>query len=638
MPHLMRRLDLHRGTSVFSAASLLALLACVGLTGLSGISCSSSSSAPADAGLSSQAASGEASLAAGNWQAALDSCVAGEKANANDCNATYCEFIARTMMVVDRINTFLLPRYRRPLSQMPGDLQNLATTNMLLAAAEQAGETTISKQCQIDLPKLPLLMGDQADPVLKGEVRGLWTVRDAHMVTALLDAISYGLEADFNPQPVPPPPAGETNPALPPMLDTMRNHLLAEEKLFYSQPADPDAGRGGWLDTNHDGKADPSDQLLVDIFKPGTQERLFDFSTAALSTGEKLPLSGLTPTASLPPAKCGYKMFHIDDIATGPNVLGTDGLSFSPDGTQIVFPLQTDGHSQLYTANADGTNQTCITCGQGGNNDGVRWRPGAGDAMIFISDRDHPYATGNAGGGFGQELYAMKPDGSQPVRLTTSHAWATNYHVNWSPDGMHVVWGSTESYAWDVMVADFVSDASGMRLTNQRRVVRETAWWETHGFTPDSSTIITTSSRAGFLSTDLYAVDLATGTKRRLTNNDAWDEHGHLSPDAHEIAWMSARWHPASALRLDDGSISPVYDFLWVIPGIFFEYLNPPAGYTTELSVMDADGQNLHQLTNDGLVVADNEWSPDSKRIIFRQSSNNAQSTKIRVLTFDDCP
>jgi Tol biopolymer transport system component len=601
-----------------------------------GLSCSSSSSSPSASADSAQVASGKASLAAGKWQAALDSCLAGEKASPDDCGARYCDFIARTMMVVDEINDFLLPRYRRPLTQMPGDLQNLATSNMLLQAAEQAGETTIGKQCQLDLPALPLRIGDAADPVVLGEVRGQWTVRDAHMVTALLYSITYGLQAEFSPKPVPPPPPGDTVPALPPELATMRQHLLAEEKLLYSQPADPAAGRGGWLDANHDGKPDSADQLLIDIFKKGTQERIFDYSTAALDVGGSLPLSGLTATASLPPAKCGYQKFHVDDIATGTNVLATDGMSFSPDGTQIVFPLETNGKSQIYTANADGTNQTCITCGQSGNNDGVRWRP-SGDAMIFISDRDHPYATGNAGGGFGQELYAMKPDGSQPTRLTTSHAWATNYHVNLSPDGKRVVWGSTESYAWDVMVADFVSDASGMRLANQRRIVHETGWWETHGFTPDNSAVITTGSHAGFLSTDLYAIDVATGAKRRLTNNNAWDEHGHLSPDAREIVWISSRWHPASVLRLDDGAISPAFDFLWVIPGIFFEYLNPPGGYTTELTIMDADGQNLHQLTMDGLVCADNEWSPDGKKIIFRQSSNNGQSTRIRMLTFDDC-
>lgn len=618
-----------------SALWAAALLSCAAACSSSS---SSSSGSPGDAGQSAQVMTAVAALEGGHWQAALDSCLAGEKAHPTDCNAMYCELVARTMMVVDQISGFMLPRYRRPLTLMPGDSANLNLTNMLLSAAETSAETVVSKQCQFDLPKLPFRLGDPADPVVLGEVRGLWTPRDAHMLAALFYSMTYGLQADFNPQSVPAPPPGDTVPALPSLLDTMRAHLLAQQQLLFSQQADPAAGRGGWLDKNHNGQPDSADELLIDIFKPGTQERVFDFSAAEFIKGEDLPLSPLTPTASLPPAKCGYQKFHIDDVATGPNVAATDGMSFSPDSTQIVFPLQVSGKSQIQTANVDGTNVTCITCGQPGNNDGVRWRP-TGDAIVFISDRDHPYAAGNAGGGFGQELYAMKPDGSQPTRLTTSHAWATNYHANWSPDGMHLVWGSTESYAWDVMVADFVSDASGMRLVNKRRIIHDTSWWETHGFTPDNKYVIATSTRAGFQSTDGYAIDITTPSPvlKRLTNSTGWDEHGHLSPDAREIAWISGRFHPASVLRLDDGSISPAFDFFWVIPGIFFEFLNPPAGFTTELTLMDADGQNLHKLTDDQQVVADNQWSFDGKKIIFRQSSNTGQTTRIRVLTFDDC-
>jgi Tol biopolymer transport system component len=457
------------------------------------------------------------------------------------------------------------------------------------------------------------------------------------MMAALFDSISYGLQAEFAPKPVPAPPAGDTVPSLPPLLDSMRQHLLAQDALFVSEPADPTIPRGGWLDRNKNGKPDSADELLIDIFEPGTDKRIFDFSGAELVTGESLPLGALTRTASLPPPKCKYELFHIDDVETGSNVTGTDGLTFSPDGTKIAFPLLVNGKTQVYTANPDGTGTVCLTCGQSGNNDGVRWRPGAGGEIIFISDRDHPYATGNAGGGFGQELYAMRADGSEPTRLTQSDTWATNYHVNWSPDGMHIVWGRTEARAWDVVVADFASDASGMRLVGTRTLVHDTSWWETHGFTADNKYVITTNTRAGFQSTDIYAIEIATGARTRLTNNTAWDEHAHLSPDGREIAWISSRYHPASVLRLNDGAIAPTFDFLWIIPGIFFEFLHPPAGYTTELTIMDADGSNLHALTSDQQVVADSQWSFDGKKIIFRQSSNTAQSTRIRVLTFDDC-
>jgi Tol biopolymer transport system component len=417
----------------------------------------------------------------------------------------------------------------------------------------------------------------------------------------------------------------------------MRQHLLAQDSLFASEPADPSIPRGGWHDRNKNGKVDPSDELLINIFEPGTDERIFDYSGAELVTGEALPEQALTPATSLPPPKCQYRQFHIDDVQTGSSVTATDGLTFSPDGTKIAFPLLINGKTQVNTANPDGTGVVCLTCDQGGNNDGVRWRPGAGNEIIFISDRDHRYATGNAGGGFGQELYAMHSDGSQPTRLTQSHTWATNYHVNWSPDGMHVVWGRTETRAWDVMIADFVSDVSGMRLVSMRPLVHDTTWWETHGFTADNRYVITTNTRAGFQSTDLYAIEIATGTRTRLTNNTAWDEHAHLSPAGREIAWISSRFHPASVLRLNDGSISPTFDFLWIVPGIFFEFLHPPAGYTTELTLMDADGSNIHPLTNDQQVVADSQWSFDGKKIIFRESDGATQSTRIRVLTFDDC-
>jgi hypothetical protein len=46
--------------------------------------------------------------------------------------------------------------------------------------------------------------------------------------------------------------------------------------------------------------------------------------------------------------------------------------------------------------------------------------------LLFVSSRDHPYRIGGAGGGAGQELYAMRADGSEQTRLTTSPTWATN--------------------------------------------------------------------------------------------------------------------------------------------------------------------------------------------------------------------
>src|SRR5262249_14761983 len=153
--------------------------------------------------------------------------------------------------------------------------------------------------------------------------------------------------------------------------------------------------------------------------------------------------------------------------------------------------------------------------------------------------------------------------GSQVTRLTRSSAWATNYHVNWSNDGKRLVWGSTEARTWDVMVADFVDDASGFRLANVRRLTHDTSWWATHGFTAVGRPVLTTNTRAGWQSADLSLIDVATGARTRLTDDLSWDEHGHFSPDGRKLSWISARWRPASMLRLTDGSLSPAFDFFW---------------------------------------------------------------------------
>ena len=595
-------------------------------------------SVPANAG----ATVGASDLAAGNWSDALTACTDAEKSAPDDCDARYCELIAKAMLANDMFNTFIFPTYRSA-APLPASMESVANAaklqqlSGLITDAASAADTVIAKNCETYLPVVPWTFGDGPNPLVKGEIRGWWTVRDAHLLDALLTAVNYDGLNNYTPQAVPPVPAGQTNPALPMALASMQQHLQAEDMLLFQAPVQESDMRGGWVDRNGNGIPDGPDELLVDIFTPGTQTRVFDFSQAEFVKGEALPQGQLTPTAQLPAATCGYQQFHIDDLVTGANVGTADGVTLSPDGTKAAFPLLVNGKFEVNSMNLDGTGLTCLTCGQGGPNDGARWRPVSGDTILFVSNRDHPYAIGGDGAGFGQELYAMLPDGTKPTRLTTSDPGATNYHANWSPDGTRIVWGTTQNKAWDVMVADFISDSQGMRLGPAKRIVHDTTWWETHGFSADGGSILATNTRAGFLSTDIYSIDLASGARQRLTTDLTWDEHAHLSPDGSRIAWIATRWHPAAVSALTTAGISPIYDFLWIVPGIYFDFLDPPVGYSSELTLMNADATNVRQLTTDGVVVADNQWSSDGKKIIFRQSDPNTMTTKIRVLTFDDC-
>ena len=580
----------------------------------------------------------EASFASGDWDDALSTCKAVEAANPGDCHARYCDLIAHTMRVVDGVNGFMVPHSKVALFFKA--IFSLPQLKSELAAGSRSADAVIAGKCQYDLPAVPLRIGSTEDPMVHGDVRGRWTPRDAELLAALFGAAQYVLSVESGRKTSARPEApGQAPPLLPPLLAAVKAHLEAHDALLFQHPVDPSAGEGGWLDRNHDGIPGPGDELLVDIFEPGSDRRLFDFSQADFVRGDPLPVSPLTATDALPAGLCAYGKFHVDDIIAGSDAEPTDGMSFSPDGTDLLIPLRAGGKFQIHRLPASGAdaakNKICITCDQPGNNDGVRWRPG-GDDLLFMSDRDHPFAIGNEGAGFWQELYVMRPDGSHVTRLTESHTWATNYHANWSSDGQKIVWGSTEGRTWDVMVADFVSDGAGMRLGAPRRLVHDTTWWETHGFSKDGQQVIATGTRAGFLSTDLYAIDLGGRPLRRLTADAGWDEHGHVSPDGREIAWISSREHPASVAALGGARASPLFDFLWIVPGIVFEF-EPPAGYSTELMLMEADGMHARPLTTDGKVVADNEWDATGRRIVFRESDPVSGKSAIRVLTFDDC-
>jgi TolB protein len=581
----------------------------------------------------------EASFAQSQWDEALSACEAVEAANPGDCNARYCDLVAHTMRVVDEVNGFLVPHSKVALFFKA--LFTLPRLKTELTRAARSADAAIATNCQYDLPTVPLLVGSPDDPLVRGDIRGRWTQRDAHFLAALFESMSYVLAIETGKKAAAPAAAqGEAAPPLPPLLAAVKAHLKQHDALLFARSADPGAGEGGWLDRNGNGIPDAGDELLVDIFEPGSDRRVFDFSQTELVRGDPLPQSALTATDALPVGRCDYRKFHVDDVVAGSDAEPTDGMSFSPDGSDLVMPFRADGRFQIYRLPASGTDaakhKKCITCDQPGNNDGVRWRPAGGDVLLFVSDRDHPFAFGNEGAGFGQELYAMRADGSQVTRLTESHTWATNYHANWSPDGKKIVWGRTEGRTWDVMVADFIADGAGMRLASPRRLVHDTTWWETHGFSADSQQVIATSTRAGFLSSDIYAIDLKGGPLRRLTSDLAWDEHAHVSPDGRKIAWISGRHRPAGVSPLNDGSISSAFDFFWIVPGIVFEF-EPPAGYTTELTLMDADGSHVQRLTADGKVVADNEWDASGRRIVFRQSDAVTGDNRIRVLTFDDC-
>ena len=143
----------------------------------------------------------------------------------------------------------------------------------------------------------------------------------------------------------------------------------------------------------------------------------------------------------------------------------------------------------------------------------------------------------------------------------------------------------------------YVMEADGR---NQRNLTnnRDNDWWPS--WSPDGKRIVFVSERDG--NREIYVMDADGENPRRLTNNPNEDWYPSWSPDGKRIAFMSLR----------DGH---------VIDG------RP----TFEIYVMDTDGGNPQNLTNNPNDDRYPSWSPDSQRIVFVSQRPGHFKSKILI-------
>ena len=107
---------------------------------------------------------------------------------------------------------------------------------------------------------------------------------------------------------------------------------------------------------------------------------------------------------------------------------------------------------------------------------------------------------------------------------------------------------------------------------------------------------------------EIYVMDADGGNQRRLTNNRHDDWEPSWSPDGKRIVFASDRdEHPDR------------------VPGWF----------TSEIYVMDADGSNQLNLTNNPDDDRDPAWSPDGNRIAFSSNRDGRFNWEIYVMDAD---
>jgi TolB protein len=214
------------------------------------------------------------------------------------------------------------------------------------------------------------------------------------------------------------------------------------------------------------------------------------------------------------------------------------------------------------------------------------------------------------------QIFVMRADGSETRMVSSGKGRTTcSYFL---PGGKKVLYASTHlggdacppkpdfsrGYVW-ALYSDydvFVQELATGKLT---RLTSTPGYDAEATIAPDGKRIVFTSVRDGDL--ELYSMKLDGSDVRRLTNEPGYDGGAFFSPDSKLIVYRASRPKDEALTRYKDllgkGLIEP---------------------RALEIYVMNADGSNKRQVTNNGAANFAPYFTPDGKRIIF--SSNVADS------------
>lgn len=207
-------------------------------------------------------------------------------------------------------------------------------------------------------------------------------------------------------------------------------------------------------------------------------------------------------------------------LVPGVRLLRIDGTfpSFSPTGDILSFTADFRSIARMHI---DGSDRRKIYTDASAF--APAWSP-QGNLIAFT--RGHVFA----GASTDNEIYVMRPDGSE-VQNLTQHP-ANDALPSWSPDGKRLVFRSTRDGNKDLYVIDV--DGTGLtRLTTSPGTDTFPHW------SPLGDRIVFASDRTGDF--EIYTIRPDGSDLRQLTHSPSLDMHPVWSPDGQWICFASAR-------------------------------------------------------------------------------------------------
>jgi Tol biopolymer transport system component len=229
------------------------------------------------------------------------------------------------------------------------------------------------------------------------------------------------------------------------------------------------------------------------------------------------------------------------------DVNGGSGLSWSADGRRIVY-----AQSQVYHTFSVFRDLSVVDVGSGRVRRLTRGMR-AYDPDVSPDGRRVVFARKM---GDHSDLWTMPIEGGEASLLTSSLPGVEWSGPRFSPRGDGVVAARLLPGGWLDLVRVDVGTGEVRQLTHDRARDVEPA------FTPDGSAVVFHSDRDGV--SNVYRLDLAEGTLRRLTNVLGGASAPDVSPDGRWLAWSdySSRGYDVRVAPLDAASAQPARPFV----------------------------------------------------------------------------
>jgi Tol biopolymer transport system component len=288
--------------------------------------------------------------------------------------------------------------------------------------------------------------------------------------------------------------------------------------------------------------------------------------------------------------------------------------TFLGENGKIVFVGNQSGSWQLYTMDADGSNQLRIT-----NLPATNWElwlpvfSPNGRKILFSRDSSEnpcpPGAYDPAGCG---NLYVINADGTGLTQLTSDgFSWAGT----WSPDGSRIVFDHINSLTYEDTVAIMRADGSDVQPSFT------TPFWSS-GFghyTPSGQHFVFYSQNGGFVST-IWTMDTDGQHQKRLTQPSLEGFATDVSPDGRHILLID---HQNTNIP---GSI-----YVMTIGGSDLTQITEPPGNSS-------DGMGGYSPDGKKIVFLSNRFSPGSLDIFTMNSDGTGIQRIASGLTVGGCP